>query len=75
MTHDFAEARRDAALRAAQELVSARAELEEYAPVDAIERYTQALINAAREKQSPMWGRAPGPIDPHGYIDPDPNRS
>ncbi|MEU3356144.1 hypothetical protein [Streptomyces sp. NPDC037389] len=69
-THDFAAVRRQALTTAYRQLQQARAELEETAPPEAVSRYTQALLGAVGEFQSPLWGRAPGPIDPNGYIHP-----
>lgn len=66
MTNDPRDHRRQNALSAARRLNLTRAELEEAgAPADLIDNYTQALIDAARETQSAMWGP--------GYIDPNPS--
>jgi len=70
MPHDFAAARREALTTAYRQLQQARTELEETAPPEAVTRYTRALLDAVGEFQSPLWGRAPGPIDPNGYIHP-----
>jgi hypothetical protein len=52
-----------AAVRVAELLNEARAELETYAPADVVDRYTAAVLTAVGELQSPMWGI--------GYIHPD----